>query len=183
MSRFRLAQARTPMFSNPPPKLVRCCLPAIGTIAPASGRASALYMGQATANISTLAVACSVTTQGAGAQVAEVGIFSSPDAPNFAPQTVTKIAAVSWASALTTTGHKSQSISCDIPIDTHWWVVFRQAMATTQATFVGVGHDLSTNTAGILSGVSALTSVSTIALTTVGSSTSAQVPNFVVQLA
>lgn len=170
-------------YSNPPPKLVRSCLPAVGTIAPVSGRACVLYMGQATADLSTLSVAFSVTTAGAGTQVAEVGIFSSPSAPNFSPQTLTKIAAVSCTATLTSVGHKQQSISCVIPVDTHWWVAFRQAMSTTQATYAAVGHDLATNTAGILSGASALTGISTIAFSGVGSSTSGQVPNFVVQLA
>ena len=130
-----------------------------------SGTAYGIFIGRMpTAQIWDY-VGLVVTVAGAGAQTAEVGFFSSPDQPNNANQTLTKLGATGTIGALTATGiiKNTAALACSVPAATYLWAVFRVAMATTQPTVVALGNDFASGNILTLAGASALTSITTIA--------------------
>jgi len=126
----------------------------------------AVYMGRATQAINVGFIECEVSSAGAGAQTAELGIFSTPSAPNKSGQTLTKIVATGTVDSLTGTGMKrnTSSFATSIPGGTHVWAVMRTAMATTQPTMragffadKSQGHILTVATPGALTGLTTMT--------------------------
>lgn len=121
-----------------------------------------IYMGRVAVVTMTIQYVCfRVTSAGGGAQTAEVGLFSTPSAPNGASQTVTKLTATGSLDSLTTNGYKANSsaFSYNIAGGTHLWAGIRTAMATTQPTTNAIqrhedtsGSVLVTATAGALTG-------------------------------
>lgn len=101
------------------------------------------YVGQVATAITVKFVELIVSTAGAGAQVAELGIFSTPSAPNKANQSLTKLAATGTIGALTATGaiRNTASFAQAVSVGTHLWAGMRSAMATTQPQVLGLASD------------------------------------------
>lgn len=135
---------------------------AVGTFLTISGTAYYLYLGRIARDITVLFAEFHVTTAGAGAQTAEIGLFSSTNSPNKSGQTLTKIVATGTVDSVTTTGVKrnTSSFAQLISAGTHLWAAIRFAMATTQPTCSGragdmsQGHVLTTTGGGALTGLS-----------------------------
>lgn len=126
----------------------------------ASGTAYWTYLGKTAEAMTFKFVEFWVSVVGAGAQTAEVALASTPQGPNKANQSLTRIAATGTVDALTSTGLKRNTSSLDatVPAGTHLWAGIRTAMATTQPTVFGRWGDfnqgwlLRTATAGALTG-------------------------------
>ena len=125
-----------------------------------TGVAYFVYLGPTPAAITPKFVEFHVSVIGAGTQVAEVGLFSSPAAPNKASQSLTKLVSTGTLGALTAMGvvRNSSAFATSIPANTFLWAGIRTAMTTTQPTIWGLGIDmgegqlLSTASAGVLTG-------------------------------
>ena len=128
-----------------------------------SGTAYYVYVGRTAQAITAAFVEFHVTTAGAGAQTAEVGLFSTPSAPSKSAQTLTKIVATGTVDSLTTTGMKrnTSNFAQAVPAGTHLWAAIRTAMATTQPKLWGLGGDYSQGHALTTTGGGALTGLST----------------------
>lgn len=133
-----------------------------GTIVLVSGTAYFVYLGKTTRPLTIAFLEAHVTANGTGAQTAEVGLFSTPLAPNKAGQTLTKICAtgtVDSLSASPTMKRNTASFAQAVPVGTHLWGAIRTALATTQPTLVAVafdmsqGHILTTTAQGALTGL------------------------------
>ena len=133
-------------------------LPNIGGAALTEDTAYFVYLGTLKKAVTALKIYFHVTTGGTGAQTAEVGLFSTPTAPNRAAQTLTKLVATGTLGDLTGTGvlGNSTSFALDIPAGTNLWAGIRTAMATNEPQIYGLtadmshGRILSTATAGAL---------------------------------
>ncbi len=136
---------------------------AIGTFLCISGTAYYVYVGRVVRAVTALFVEFHVTTAGAGAQTAEVGLFTTADPPDKAGQSLTKLVATGTVDSLTTTGVKrnTSSFAQPIPANTHLWAVLRTAMATTQPTVAGLAGDMSQGHINTTTGGGALTGLST----------------------
>jgi hypothetical protein len=125
-----------------------------------SNRAYFVYLGMVINSIIVKYVEFHVSTAGGGAQTVEVGLFSSPLAPNKANQSVSKIISTGTVDSLTGTGVKrnTAAFTNTIPVGTHLWAGIRTAMAAAQPTIFGLAIDmaqgqvLSTSSAGVLTG-------------------------------
>jgi hypothetical protein len=136
----------------------------LGTIVAAnllvSNVAYFVYVGRTCVAITPKYVELYVTVVGAGAQTAEVGLFSTPSAPNKAAQSLTKIESTDTVNALNATKVKRNTVAFGtvIPAYTHLWAGVRTAMATTQPTVTALlgdlaeGHILECVAAGALTG-------------------------------
>lgn len=148
---------------------------AVATFVTISGTAYYVYVGRAARSFTAAFVEVHVTTAGAGAQTAEVGLFSTPQAPSKSTQTLTKIVATGTVDTLTTTGVKrnTTNFAQAIPAGTHLWAAYRGAMATTQITAAGLAGDMSNAQILTTTGGGALTGLSTAAGTipTLGTAT------------
>lgn len=149
-----------------------------------SGTAYCVYVGRATKTFTAAFIEYHVQAVGAGAQTAEVGLFSSPNPPNKSNQTLTKIAATGTLNALTATGvgRNTSSLAQAIAAGTHLWAVLRTAMATTQPTLVGLVGDKAEGRIQTLAGASALTGVSSLAATIPSASALTNCPDLAVTL-
>ena len=127
---------------------------------------------------------CGFRAVGAGAQVAEVGLFSTPSAPNKSAQTLTKIVATGTVDALTATGVKRNTTSFAQNVDagTHLWAAIRTAMATTQPTTYGLEADMSQGHVLTTTGGGALTGLTTASGTLVAIGTGFTAPHLTVTL-
>src|SRR2546428_5661404 len=97
---------------------------ALGTFLLIAGTAYYVYLGRLAKGLTVKFVEFHVTTLGAGAQTAEVGLFSTPSAPNKSAQTLTKIVATGTLDSLTAgTGVKRNTASFAQNVDagTHLW--------------------------------------------------------------
>lgn len=159
----------------------RSALPNIGTITVASARAYFVYVGRTTREITTARIAYFVATVADGGTPAEVGLFSTPSAPNRASQTLTKIAAAS-ASGLASLKTQTTAVVATIPAGTHLWVALRDASATTRVTLRGLGYDLLDGSCLITSSATALTSGTTYAGTIPADATTSTAPDLAVYL-
>lgn len=104
-----------------------------------SGTAIFVYVGQTSSPIVCKYVEFYVGTAGSGAQTAEVGLFSTPSAPNKANQTLTKLVADGTVDNLTAGNATKRNTTAfnggagyTVPGGTHLWAGIRTAMATTQ---------------------------------------------------
>lgn len=138
---------------------------AVGTFLTISGTAYYVYVGRIVKPITVTFVEFHVTTAGAGAQTAEVGLFSTPNPPNKSGQTLTKIVATGTVDSVTTTGVKrnTSTFAQAISAGTHLWAGVRFAMATTQPTCGGLAGDMSQGHVHTTTGGGALTGLSTAA--------------------
>lgn len=126
-----------------------------------TGIAYFVFLGKTPATFTPKFVEFYVGTIGAGTQTAEVGLFSSPAAPNKANQSLAKIVSTGTVDALTSTGVKrnTSAFATSVPVGTFLWAGIRTAMVTTQPNISGIGFDmaqgqiLSTVAAGVLTGV------------------------------
>jgi len=126
-----------------------------------------VYLGQTNREVTASKVFFTVTTGGTGAQTAEVGLFSTPTAPNRANQTLTKIVATGTMGDLTGTGvlSNTNAFSQVIAAGTHLWAGIRTAMATNEPQLYGLTFDqgygrvLSAAAAGALTGGTTFTGV------------------------
>lgn len=135
---------------------------AVGAFILITGTAYYVYIGRAVKDLTLAFVEYHVTTAGAGAQTAEVGLFTTPQAPNKAAQTLTKVAATGTLNALTATGvgRNTATLAAAIKAGNHIWAAIRTAMATTQPTLTALnphdmseGHILTTTGGGALTGL------------------------------
>lgn len=139
-----------------------------------SGLAHFMYLGRVTRPTVIKHVLVRVSTAGAGSQVAEVGIFSAPSAPNRAGQTLTKIWADGTLDDLTTgTGVRGNTTpsATEIPAGTHIYAGFRAAMGTTQPTLAIMNDDWLSGTCLSAAAPGALTGLSTVAAGLLGGPT------------
>ena len=141
-------------------RVFRSPLGAGGTFTLIEDTAYFVYVGQVPA-CTPKYVEFQVTTAGSGAQTAEVGLFSTPSAPNKASQSLTKLVADGTLDNLASgTGirRNTSAFSTAIADGTHLWAGVRTAMATNEPTLRGIeldfaqGYVLSTATAGALTG-------------------------------
>jgi hypothetical protein len=142
-----------------------------------SDRACFVYVGYIDTALVLNYVDAYMTVVGAGTQAAEVGLFSSPSAPNAASQVLTKIVADATLTDMTATGtagriRNTTALATTVSGNTHLWAGIRCAMVTTQPTFrtllldVLQGNILFTNSAGALTGAGPWTgTVPTISVT------------------
>lgn len=109
-----------------------------------SGTAYFVYVGRTVRAVTPKYVEFHVTSAGDGAQTAEVGLYSTPSAPNKAAQSLSKLVATATVDDLTTTGMKRNTteFSTLIAAGTHVWAAIRVAMATTQPDIVGLANDM-----------------------------------------
>lgn len=124
--------------------------PPASTIIPTSGTAYFVFLGRMSQATVIKFVEGFVTVAGVGNQVAEVGLFSSTQAPDKTNKTLTKLAADATVDAMTggsfprvvrnTTAFNSGA-GVSVPAGTFLWAGIRTAMATTQPTFRSLGHD------------------------------------------
>jgi hypothetical protein len=116
-----------------------------GTFLLITGTAYFVYLGKMAADTIVKYVEFVVTTIGAGAQTAEVGLFSTPAGANKAAQSLTKLVSTATVDALTSNGVKrnTSAFSTTVPAGTELWAGIRTAMATTQPTLVGLSNDWS----------------------------------------
>lgn len=127
-----------------------------------SGTAYYVYVGKVEEWTTFAFVELHCTVIGAGAQTAELGLFSSPLAPNKTGQTLSKLVATGTVDALTSTGVKRNTASFALAVapGTHLWAAARFAMATTQPSMVGLGNHMSQGALLTTTGGGALTGVS-----------------------
>jgi hypothetical protein len=125
-----------------------------------SGTSYFVYVGRTTAAITPKFVELHVATIGAGAQTAELGLFSTPLGPNKAAQSLTKLVSTATIGALTSLGmvRNTSAFAASVPAGTHLWAGVRTAMATTQPSPVALAYDmaqgsvLSAAASGVLTG-------------------------------
>lgn len=106
----------------------RSLLSTQGTFQTVQGVAYFVYIGLSMGETTiSKHVECYVTTAATGAQVAEVGLFSSVDAPNRLPVTLTKIAASGSVTAFSSVGVKTNLTAFTTPVTSlvHLWAGFR----------------------------------------------------------
>lgn len=139
------------------------------TVVPASltttGVGYWVYVGQRESAVTVKFVEFIVNTAGVGAQTAEIGIFSSPTAPNKANQTLTKLASTATVNSLLATGicRNTASFAQAVAANTHLWAGIRIAMVTTQPQVLGLANDyaegqiLSAAAPGVLTGAGPFT--------------------------
>jgi hypothetical protein len=133
----------------------------IHTFVMISGTAYYVYVGRVATAITPKFVEFYVTGNGAGAQTAEVGLYSTPTSPSKAAQTLTRIAASGTVDSLTSSGVKrnTTAFATAVSAGTHLWAAMRTAMATTQPTLGGIASDLSQGSVLTTTGGGALTGV------------------------
>lgn len=149
------------------------------TIALTANTAYFVYMGQVPA-CTPKYVEFQMTAAGSGAQTAEVGLFSTPSAPNKANQSLTKLVATGTVDTLTATltvKRNTNAFSTAIADGTYLWAGIRTNLASTQPTLRGIeldfgqGYLLTTATAGALTGAGPWTGALTSAATVVNGPT------------
>lgn len=130
-----------------------------GTFLLVSATAYFVYLGRTLQAITPKFVEFWVTTLGAGTQVAEIGLFSSPNPPNKTAQNMTLLVSTATLDSLTTTGIKrnTSAFATSIPANTHLWAGIRTAMATTQPTLRSVQDDWGQGLIETLASAAALT--------------------------
>jgi len=112
--------------------------------APGSQTAWWTYLGYTVESLLIKYVEFYVSVVGVGTQVAEVGLFSTPLAPNKTAQTITKLTSTDTLDSLTVgIGVKRNTNSLNYRVDpgVHLWAGVRFSMQTTQPNIVGLSGD------------------------------------------
>jgi hypothetical protein len=163
----------------------RSALSSNGTLLLTEDTAYFVYVGYTTEAVTPKHVKFAITTGGTGGQTAEVGLFSTPLAPNGTSQSLTKLVADGTLDDLTAGNAvkgNTSAMATQIAAGVHVWAGLRTAMATNEPTCTTLTRDysrgevLSTATAGALTGTGPWTG----ALIT--HSVSGQAPDLVVTL-
>lgn len=130
---------------EPPLTTAMSLLPFVGAAVTIADTAYFVYLGLTGRQIVANFIEFHVTAGGTGAQTAEVGIFSSPSAPNRAGQSLTKLAANGTLSALTGTGVMRNTADLATPVapGVHLWAGLRTNLASTQPAVFGITADMS----------------------------------------
>jgi len=160
-----------------------------GTLLTIGARTYAVYVGYLAQAKIIKFVHFNLTTAGSSTQAGEVGLASSPLAPNGASQTLTYLGGDGTLSDLTTGAPKicgnasafSSGSGITVAANTHLWLLYRVDMAGTEPTTSGVGNDFACLSILQADAVGALTSltpgVSTISgVTHVGGTTGSGAP-------
>jgi hypothetical protein len=128
-----------------------------------------LYVGYSLVPFTPKFVAAFVEVLGGVVQTAEVGIFSSPLAPNKAAQALTKLVATGVVNALTGVGavRNTVAFATQIAAGVHVWVGLRTAMSVAEPTFSGLGSDMGEGVALVTAAAGALTAAGPFAGTVV----------------
>lgn len=119
-------------------------LPKVATaITLVSGTAYFVYVGRTSHQITVNYIEFYVNSYGQGNQFAEIGVFSSPSAPNKSDQTISRLYAVNGLDSLTTNGLKrnSNALNYIVAAGTYLWAGIRTAMGTSQPTLAGLCMD------------------------------------------
>lgn len=127
-----------------PQRVLRSELITAGTFLLISGTAYFVYLGRTVQAITPKFVEFFLATIGAGAQTAEVGLFSTPNGPSKAGQTLTKLATSAGLDSLTATPtvkRNTVAMATLIAAGVHLWAGIRVAMATTQPTLRALNDD------------------------------------------
>jgi hypothetical protein len=106
----------------------RSILGSSGTVQTVQGTAYFVYIGQSVGEtVVWKYVELYVTTAAVGIQVAELGLFSSPDHPTRAAVTLTKLVATGSVTPFSSVGVKRNLTAFTVPIPalTHLWCGFR----------------------------------------------------------
>ncbi len=144
-----------------------------------SGTAYFVYLGQVVTAATPKFVEFYVSTIGAGAQTAEVGLFSSPAAPSKAGQSLTKLVSTGTVDALTGLGVKrnTSAFATSVTAGTHLWAGIRTAMATTQPTIQALYLDMAQGQVLSLAAAGSLTGAGPWAGAIIAASTAAICPD------
>ena len=139
---------------------------------PGSQNGYFVYLGKTTAAITPKYVELYLSVIGTTLTTTEVGIFSSPNPPGKAAQTLTKLASTASMDSLTSglgVKRNSSAFSTSVPAGTHLWAGYR-GQFSTMPTFWGLNMDLGEGVVLVAAGCSAFSSGSnfTTALTTTG---------------
>lgn len=165
-----------------PLNVLRPLLPYLGgTLLGVSGTAYFVYYGPIALAKLIRFVELFCVTNGLGAQTAEVALASSPIAPSGAGQNLTVLVADGTLdSLLAGTGMKRNTagfnagagynIAPAAGVVVQLWIGFREAMATTQATFGAIGADFGQGQALTVAGAAALAAGQVLAGATVSAS-------------
>lgn len=124
-----------------------------------------VYLLYTTKEITVKHVEWQVQGVGSGSQTAECGLFSTPNAPSKAAQTLTKLTATGTLDALTSNGAKrnTTSLAYIVPPGVHLWAGIRTNMATTQPGLRGLTCDFAQGHLLELAAAGALTASDTFA--------------------
>lgn len=154
-----------PALIAPSAFVVRSQLPTITAAVTVGAVAYFVYLGRTRRRLTAQKVLFHVSTAGASTQVGEVGLFSSPTAPNRAAQTLTKICASGTLDDLTAAGVKGNTTAFaqDVDAGTELWAGYRVDMASTEPAVFGLTNDLSCGQILSLAAATAFTAASTYA--------------------
>lgn len=154
-----------PNLVDPQSLDLRSNLPTVAGAATVGAVAYWVFLGRLSRRLTAQKVLFAVTSGGASTQVGEVGIFSSPTAPNRAAQTLTKIVATGTLDDLTGTGvlGNTTAFAQDVDAGTFLWAGYRVDMASTEPSVQGLGSDLSQGRILSLAAATAFTSGTTYA--------------------
>ena len=125
-----------------------------------SGTAYFVYLGPADADITPQFVEFYLSAVGLGAQIAEIGFFSTPLGPNKSAQSLTKIVSTATVDDLLAglgVKRNTAAFATVVPAGTHLWAGIRTAMATTQPTVTGLINDMAQGQILSTAGAAALT--------------------------
>lgn len=120
-------------------------LPSISVFSLNDGTGYFVYVGKLSTQRTPLYVEFHVSSGGTGAQTAEVGLFSTPNGPSKAGQSLTKLVATGTVDDLTTTGIKrnTSAFATAVAAGTHLWAGIRTSMATNEPTISALSRDMS----------------------------------------
>lgn len=165
--------------------IFRPALPFLGgTLLTVSSTAYALYIDYFAEPVTIRFVELILSVNAAGAQVAEVGLASTPSAPNKAGQNYTILVADGAVDDLTvgagTVKRNTTAFSAGagyvVPAGTHVWACFRAAMGATQPNFNAASANFGQAQALSTAGAAALTAGAVLAGVVPGSVAGAVAP-------
>lgn len=125
-------------------RVLQSRLPSTATFTLIDGTAYFVYVGMLPVARTPKHVEFHVTSLGVGVQTAEVGLFSTPNAPSKAGQSLTKIVATGTVDDLTAAGgikRNTSAFATSVPAGTHLWAGLRTSMASTEPTVAALGRD------------------------------------------
>jgi hypothetical protein len=156
------------------PDSLRCLRPLApnltGAILTIGARTYACYVGYVVRAKVIRHVEFNLTIVGSGAQTGEVGLGSTPLAPNKAGQTITVLTADGTLDTLAATPAMKRNTTAfnagagySVAGGTHLWALYRVDMASTEPTVTNVLNDFGQGHILVADGVGALTSASSFA--------------------
>jgi hypothetical protein len=166
-------------------RIFRSTLPDAGTgFAFGDQTAYFVYVGRTAVTCTPKFVKGIVRSAGTGAQTAEIGIFSSPNAPNKTNQTLTKLEATGTVDSLIGTGlvGNTSAFSTSVAAGTYLWAGIRTHLASTQPSFMGLLFDNGYGLCLSLASSGALTASSSFSGSLIAASSTAMCPDLFVTL-